>query len=153
MAHQTPRFFTRNELRDVFRLGGTESCDTHQLLEDMLQSKLRIETMKAETEPFEPHLSWVKKLDEVFDFTHNDLVIQVAPTVSPNANKINERSDHFEPTPQSKAMRRFGDDTSSDSDDPALPAKSRTELTRESTSKSRTRGSARYAGNFTITTN
>jgi len=73
-----PRFFARHELHRVFELHNTERSATQIMFRNMTNSLLDEDVLKKEREPFEPHLTRVKGLSEVHDYTHNNLIFQVA---------------------------------------------------------------------------
>mmetsp|Transcript_11662 Transcript_11662/g.48499 ORF Transcript_11662/g.48499 Transcript_11662/m.48499 type:complete len:201 (-) Transcript_11662:748-1350(-) len=49
------------------------------MFEDIIRSSGENENATKQLEPFQPHVSWVRDLDEVDDLTHNDLIFRVAP--------------------------------------------------------------------------
>ncbi|KAJ8906383.1 hypothetical protein NDN08_002876 [Rhodosorus marinus] len=76
---RTRGFFSKTELSDVFTLHDTDQSGTRCMFEDIIRSSVENENVTKQLEPFQPHVSWVRGLDEVDDLTHNDLIFQVAP--------------------------------------------------------------------------
>mmetsp|Transcript_11667 Transcript_11667/g.48520 ORF Transcript_11667/g.48520 Transcript_11667/m.48520 type:complete len:842 (-) Transcript_11667:924-3449(-) len=76
---RTRGFFSKTELSDVFTLHDTDQSGTRCMFEDIIRSSGENENATKQLEPFQPHVSWVRDLDEVDDLTHNDLIFRVAP--------------------------------------------------------------------------